>query len=67
MIELAVAGLVLLVFGLGYWIGQRQGRARYRDVLNQQTEQLLERTIAVEKLRRELEAYTGEKPRNGKH
>jgi hypothetical protein len=67
MIELAVAGLVLLVFGLGYWIGQRQNKARYRDVLNRQTERLLERTLEVEKLRRELETYTGEKPRNGKH
>lgn len=67
MIELAVVGLVLLVFGLGYWIGQRRGKARYRDVLNQQMERLLERTIEVEKLRRELEVYTGEKPRNGTH
>lgn len=67
MVELAVAGLVLLVFGLGYWIGQRRGKARYRDVLSQQTERLLEHTLEAEQLRRELEAYTGASPQNGKH
>ncbi len=67
MVEIAVVGLVLLVFGLGYWIGQRQSKRYYRDVLNQHVDRLFERTVEVEKLHKELEVYTGAKSRNGTH